>query len=299
MQINRLIEMVYILLDRKVITAKELSEHFEVSQRTVYRDIEALSAAGIPIYTTKGKGGGVGILDNFVLNKSILTEKEQMDILSSLQSLKVLAKQDVEPVLNKLAGIFGKGDANWIDVDFTRWSSNNDEKERFNIFKTAILNKRIVTFDYYSSKGEKNERIVEPLKLVFKGYAWYVYGYCRVKNDFRMFKVSRIKKLCITDKLFKRDIPKTTPSEPPDTNANMLSIVLKFSPRVAFRILDEFSEGNCVENPDGSFTVTTFFPGEEWVCGYILSFGDDVEVLEPVHIRDKLKDILKNCLKKY
>jgi len=100
--------MVYILLDKKTITAKELSYHFEVSQRTIYRDIDTLSAAGIPIYTNKGKGGGISLLDNFVLNKSMLSEKEQLEILSSLQSLKALNVQDVEPVLNKLAAVFGK-----------------------------------------------------------------------------------------------------------------------------------------------------------------------------------------------
>lgn len=114
-----------------------------------------------------------------------------------------------------------------------------------------------------------------------------------------MFKVSRIKELCITEILFKRDLPETMTAEPPEINANMLRIVLKFSPRVAFRVFDEFSQGYSVKNPDGSFTVTTFFPGEEWVYGYVLSFGDEVEVLEPGHIRERLKDILENCLKKY
>jgi len=177
MQINRLIEMVYILLSRKTVTAKELSEHFNVSQRTIYRDIDTLSSAGIPVYTNKGKGGGISLLENFVLNKSMLSEKEQMEIISSLHSLKAINVQDVEPILNKLSVIFGKTDTGWIDVDFSRWSSDDDEREKFSIFKTAILNKKMVSFSYYGSNREKTERTVEPLKLVFKGYAWYVYAF--------------------------------------------------------------------------------------------------------------------------
>jgi len=299
MQINRLIEMVYILLDKKTITAKELSDHFEVSQRTIYRDIDTLSAVGIPIYTNKGKGGGISLLDNFVLNKSILSEKEQVEILSSLQSLKALNVQDVEPVLNKLAAMFGKNNTSWIDVDFSRWGSNPDEREKFNIFKAAILNKTIVSFDYFGSNGKKSERTVEPLKLVFKGYAWYVYAFCHMKNDFRIFKVSRIKNLMIKDELFVRNAPESIFIKSNDVNTNMIGVVLKIHSRMAFRVFDEFGYGSVVENPDGSFIVAIELPDEEWLYGYILSFCGDAEVIEPKIIRDGIKNRLEECLKKY
>ncbi len=299
MQINRLIEMVYLLLNKKTITAKELSGHFEVSQRTIYRDIDALSAAGIPIYTNKGKGGGISLLDNFVLNKSILSEKEQVEILSSLQSLKALNVQDVEPVLNKLAAMFGKNNTGWIDVDFSRWGSNPDERERFNIFKTAILNKTIVSFDYYGSNGKKTERTVEPLKLMFKGYAWYVYAFCHLKNDFRIFKVSRIKNLMIKEESFVRNAPENIAIESKDVNSNLLRVVLKIHSRMAFRVFDEFGYGTIVENPDGSFMVSIELPDEEWLYGYILSFCGDAEVIEPKNIRNGMKNRLEECLNKY
>ena len=299
MQINRLIEMVYILLDKKTITAKELSDHFEVSQRTIYRDIDTLSAAGIPIYTNKGKGGGISLLDNFVLNKSILSEKEQVEILSSLQSLKALNAQDVEPVLNKLAAMFGKNNTGWIDVDFSRWGSNPDEREKFNIFKAAILNKTMVSFDYFGSNGKKSERTVEPLKLMFKGYAWYVYAFCNIKNDFRIFKVSRINNLEIKEELFVRNAPENIFMESNDINTNMIRVVLKIDSRMAFRVFDEFPYGSVVENPDGSFIVAIELPNEEWLYGYILSFCGDAEVIEPKSIRKGIKNRLEECLKKY
>jgi len=132
MQINRLFEIVYILLDKKTITAKELSKHFEVSVRTIYRDVEALSISGIPIYTNKGKGGGISLIEDFVLNKSVLSEKEQNEILMSLQSINAMKFLDVEPVLKRLSTIFNKESDNWIDVDFSQWGSDDSEKEKFN-----------------------------------------------------------------------------------------------------------------------------------------------------------------------
>ena len=299
MKINRLIEMVYLFLDKKTITAKELSDHFEVSQRTIYRDLDTLSAAGIPIYTNKGKGGGIRLLDNFVLNKSILSEKEQVEILSSLQSLMALNVQDVEPVLNKLAAIFGKSNAGWIDVDFSRWGSNPDERERFNMFKTAILNKKMVSFHYYGSNGKKTERTAEPLKLVFKGYAWYVYAFCYMKNDFRVFKVSRISNLMIKEKSFTRNAPEKIVMASKEVNINMVRVVLKIHSRMAFRVFDEFGYGSIAENLDGSFMVTIELPNEEWLYGYILSFGGDAEVIEHKKIRNGIKNRIEECLKKY
>src|SRR5690554_6769585 len=119
MQINRLFEIVYILLHKKTVRAGELAEHFEVSIRTIYRDIDALCAAGVPIYTSKGRGGGISLVDRYVLNKSIFSEGEQNEILMSLQSLNVMKVPDIQPVLNKLSGIFNKQSMNWIDVDFS------------------------------------------------------------------------------------------------------------------------------------------------------------------------------------
>lgn len=171
MQVNRLFEIIYILLDKKVVTAKELAERFEVSQRTIYRDIETLSTAGIPVYMSKGKGGGISILPEFVLNKAVLTEEEKLEILSSIKAVNAVSfdDSDIEKVLKKLNNILGENDTDWIEVDFSNWGNAEREKEIFNILKSAILSKRIVNFDYMSGKGENIKREVYPLKLYFKG----------------------------------------------------------------------------------------------------------------------------------
>ncbi|MDV3425857.1 MAG: YafY family transcriptional regulator [Bacillota bacterium] len=299
MQINRLFEIVYILLNKKAITAKELSEHFEVSVRTIYRDIDALSAAGIPIYTNKGKGGGIRLIDNFVLNKSMLSDKEQNEILMSLQSLKAMKISDIEPVLNKLSVLFNKQGMNWIDIDFSHWGSDNSQQEKFNLIKTAVIRRNIITFDYFSSYGEKTERTVEPIKLVFKGQSWYLYGFCRGKNDFRVFKITRIKKLCLLSQTFEKDIPKDIWSYFEPCNDRKVTLVLKIEEGMAYRVYDEFDEGCIQKNADGSFTVTCAFPEDEWVYGYILSYGNYAEVIEPEHIRKIVKRKFQEGLNKY
>lgn len=301
MQINRLFEIVYILFDKKTITARELAEHFEVSKRTIYRDIETLSMAGIPLYTNKGKGGGINILPEFILNKSLLSGSEQDEILSGLQSLSALNVPNVDPVLNKLATIFNKKNASWIDVDFSHWGSDNSEKEKFKLLKNAILEKNVIIFDYYSSYGEiSKQRFVEPMKLVFKGQSWYVYGYCKLKATYRMFKVTRIKNLVVSNEHFNRNLPKDILDTSDDSyKTKMITIVLKIHSKMAYRVFDEFGSENITKNVDGSFTVKSTIPESDWIYGYIMSYGEYAEVLEPIYIRETIVNKFKEGLKKY
>lgn len=298
MQINRLFEIVYILLDKKTITARALSEHFEVSKRTIYRDMEILSQAGIPIYTTKGKGGGISVLPEFVLNKSILSDSEQNEILSALQSLNALSGSPVDPVLNKMATLFKKDNANWIDVDFSNWGSDEKEREKFTVVKNGILDRTVVSFDYYSSYGEKSTRLIEPLKLLFKSQSWYLYGYCRLKCDYRIFKITWIRNISATDELFERTIPNDIWTED-EYIGEMLTLTLKFDSEMAYRLYDEFSSEDIEPNLDGRFTVRTVVPKSDWIYGYIMSFGEHVEVLEPQFVKNEIKNKYEKVLKKY
>ena len=149
MQINRFFEMIYILLDKKTVTAKELAERFEVSVRTIYRDIEILSQAGIPVYATRGKGGGISLLDNFVLDKSLISDSEQTEIISALGAMSVLPNIDNTTVKDKLASLFRKDDASWIGVDFSDWSKG--QKTVFDNLKEAVIKKRISEIEYINS----------------------------------------------------------------------------------------------------------------------------------------------------
>lgn len=298
MQVNRLFEIVYILLNRNYITAKELAEHFEVSVRTIYRDIDILCQSGIPIYTSKGKGGGIGLLDNFVLNKSVLSKQEQEEIISALQGLNATSYPDLSHVLSKMSNLFGTEQNNWIEVDFSDWSFS--QKEKFNLIKTAILQKKVLGFDYYSSYGEKTTRSAEPLQLWFKDKTWYLKAYCRRKSDIRIFKLNRIKDLNLTDETFNRNMDIKTQTIQYDLpQINTVEIKMEISGSQAYRVYDEFMEHQVMKNKDGSFLVTFSYPEDEWVYGYIMSFGSYGEVLEPEHIRKIIKDRLESALENY
>lgn len=299
MQINRLFEIVYSLLNNKTITAKELSKRFEVSVRTIYRDIETLSCAGIPVYMSRGKGGGISLLDNFVLNRSVLSDTEQTEILTALQTLNAINYPDVDTVISKLGALFNKENCNWIDVDFSNWG--NKDRGTFNLLKTAIVNRRVITFNYFSSYGEKTVRTVEPSQLWFKNKAWYLKGRCLSKQAFRTFKLTRMKNVLMTENSFEKELVfKELVNEPAqENNYKRVYLKLRFKPSVAYRVYDEFDENEIVKNPDGTFDVSISHPEDEWVYGYILSFGSFVEVIEPKHIQDIIIKRLEETLKQY
>ena len=163
MKINRLFEIIYILLDKDRVTAKDLAERFEVSTRTIYRDVEDLSATGIPIYMSKGKNGGISLLSDYVLNQTLLTEEEKINILSALQGLNALDQLAVEDTLSKLSAFFGEKNQGFYEIDFDDWA--NLIKDQFDKSKQAILSKNRLSFDYLSSLNEHSKRIVEPYRL--------------------------------------------------------------------------------------------------------------------------------------
>lgn len=297
MQINRLFEIVYILLDKKTVTSKELAERFEVSSRTIYRDIETLSSAGIPVYMSKGKGGGISLLPDFVLNKAVITNEEKEDILSSLKAVNAVNPNKTDTALNKLSSLFGESNTDWIEVDFSSWANAQNETETFNKIKSAILGKRRISFSYASAKGQQTAREVEPLKLCFKSGAWYLYGYCKSRCDFRFFKLRRIRELCISEQNFQRKFPNQIFSNENEFKEDYVKLKLKLSAEVAYRVYDEFD--NYEQQEDGSFIAEINYPKGEWIFYYITTFGHYCEVLEPEDVRNNVKAELQNTLKHY
>lgn len=298
MQITRLFQIIYILLDRKSITAKELSEKLEVSVRTIYRDIDALSMAGIPIYTTKGKGGGIGLLDNFILNKSLLSERDQKEILIGLQSLKATSYINTEETSSKLSRMFKKDNINWIEVDFSKWGDTKD-KLKFDILKKAILDSKVISFDYVNSYGERSKRKVEPLKLWFKNKNWYIQSFCLSREEFRTFKITRMLNIEEIDEYFKRELPNNIKiDEFKDNKENVIELKLLFDECIAYRVYDEFCENNIERSQEG-IIVSMKCSFDYWLYTYILSFGSHVKVLEPSFIKDKITYELKKILNLY
>lgn len=294
---NRLFEIIYILMQKKKVTAKELADKFEVSTRTIYRDIEILSRANIPVYATKGKEGGIGLLEGYVLNKCILSEEEQNQILFALQGMKKVRGKEEKNILEKLSTLFNKEINDWIKVDFSNWEKDNEQEERFDMIKTAILNKNLIKFTYYNSNGERSKRIVEPLQIWFKDKSWYLISYCRLKEDYRIFKITRIKEIEILQKHFERNLPKEKKEE--KYSLKNISLELEINKEMTYRVYDEFENREITKKEDGNFIVNVEYPENEWIYGYILSFGEYAKVLKPEYAKTIIKDKLQKTLKNY
>ena len=200
---SRLFQILYYLLGRGQATASELAEKFEVSTRTIYRDIDKLSSAGIPVYTTTGHGGGVQLVENFVLKQALLSKEDMQNILIGVQSLSAACLPEADAVIAKLQAIFQMQTSNWIEVDYSRWGCRAEkEKSSFELLKKAIQDRYQIQFQYYNSTGEFSERRCHPLKLIYKDKAWYLSAFCLKRKDIRLFRISRMRKLELTGQHF-------------------------------------------------------------------------------------------------
>ena len=296
MKESRLFKIIYFILEKGRVTAPELAEKFEVSVRTIYRDVDVISSAGIPIYVTTGRSGGIQILDNYVLDKAFFSDKEKHDILSALQSFSVIDNTYERELLTKLSALFNTQPENWVEVDFSRWGSKTQDNAKFEQLKNAAINHKVVTIVYVSSYSKKTKRNIHPLKLYYKSKEWYVKAYCAEKKDFRLFKINRIIDCEILDEDF---IPVQFP-ELQDTEQNGYNkIVLRFPKEMAYRVYDEFTEDEITEQENGDFIAAAYMPEDTWLIGYLLSYGVYVEVIEPAYLRKVLSDEAKKIYEKY
>lgn len=292
---NRLFKIVYFILEKGRVTAPELAEKFEVSVRTIYRDIDVISSAGIPIYATTGRNGGIQILDNYVLDKAFFSDKEKQDILSALQSISVIDNTNESELLTKLSALFNIRSENWVEVDFGRWGSKTQDNVKFELLKKATITHKVVTIVYVSSYCKKTTRKIHPLKLFYKSKEWYVKGYCTDKKDFRLFKINRIINCELLDEDF---IPVEFPDLKDTEQNNYNKIVLRFPKEMAYRVYDEFKDDELTEQRNGDLIAATYMPVDTWLIGYLLSFGVYVEVIEPAYLRESLYTEVKKIYEK-
>lgn len=300
MNLNRLFEILYILIKKKHVTAEALAERFEVSVRTIYRDIDKLSYAGIPLYTSQGRGGGIFIDEKYVLSQSLLTQEEQSQILMALRSFSSAENENKDSLILKLSSLFQNDAIPWIEVDFSRWGHNPTDSPRFEFIKNSISNKLILSMVYINSSSEKKHRLFCPQKLIFKGQAWYVSGYCLYRKAYRFFKLSRIVSLHSNNQCF---LPDELPPPPAETKKikkpDIIHLSLRFSPSVGAYVFDSF-DANSVEILDnGGFLVNVDWPHDHWIYGFLLSFGSSVEVISPKNVRLQLKKEAKKIKKIY
>lgn len=308
--INRLVSIIYILLNKGTVTAGELAERFEVSVRTIYRDIENLSMAGIPVYARKGKGGGISLTENFVLDRMVISEAEQQRILAALASLRETGAWEEEEILQKLGTFFRTDIPDWVAIDFSDWSGRRTEL--FEQFRQAILEHRVLAFDYYGQYGEMTRRTVEPIQLLFKEYTWYLRAYCRKREAMRLFKIRRMKRVEILEETFAAEhilkVDEKDCGEASDTAAKEQraraaikpeKIVFSIDKKEAYRIYDRFEEEEITVLPDGDFLISMDCPLDDWVYGFILSFGPSAKVISPEYAREKIAEKIQEMQKNY
>ncbi|MBR6476447.1 MAG: YafY family transcriptional regulator [Lachnospiraceae bacterium] len=300
MKIDRLIGILSILLQKEMTTAPELAEHFEVSRRTINRDIEALCQAGIPIKTSQGAGGGIGIMSGYRMDRTLLTSRDMQMILAGLRSLDSVSGsgyygQLMEKIQAGSSEFISGRDS--ILIDLSSWYKTT-LAPKISTIQDAIENRHLLTFDYFAPSGE-TKRTIEPYYILFKWTSWYVYGWCLTRKDYRLFKLNRMDNVLMSDKGFEcRNVPF------PDMSTELMyprNIKVKalFDPDTKWRLVEEFGKDCYSETKDGKILFTADYADMDNLVSWMLTFGDKVEVLEPQEVRERLGAIAENMSKKY
>ena len=290
MQESRLFKIIYYLMENGKSTAPELAEKLEVSIRTIYRDIDIISSVGVPIYVTTGRNGGIQIDDSFVLDRLILSDKEKEDIITALKSVSIVDDHNSD-TLSKLSAIFNTKNEDWLEVDFSRWGNKAQDNTMFQKLKEAIISRKMLCIVYANTRGEVIERVICPLKMVYKAKNWYIKSFCMNKSNFRIFKLTRIIQARDMEKNFD---PMEFPQEKKEMKVNYEDVILRFPQRLVYRIYDEFEVDEIHQDDNGDFIICAPMPIDEWLIGYLLSFGSKVCIIEPKY----LKKIVYNEAKK-
>lgn len=289
MSTNRLFGMVYYLLNHQKTTTAALAAHFEVSTRTICRDINTLSSVGIPIYTETGRSGGVYLLSHFILDKVFLSKEEQNNMLTLLKGTRQINPQMSDQSFDKLSALFDKSFDDWLEIDFTAWYQNNRHDEKFTRLKNSILNKTQIKFSYASKNGLQ-ERCCCPYKLIFKSQAWYLQAFDLDKDDFRNFKINRMSSVEVLHQNFQSILPPEKFEQ--NLSRKMMPVKLVFTKEVFYRVYDEFDHNDILEIDANTVNVQTQLPDEEWLVQYLLSFGRYFKVLEPTSIKQHMQSEL-------
>ncbi|MCI8529603.1 MAG: YafY family transcriptional regulator [Lachnospiraceae bacterium] len=298
MKIDRLVSIIMILLDKKRMGAQELANMFEVSPRTIYRDIDAINIAGIPIRSISGVGGGFEIMPEYKIDKNVFSTADLSAILMGLSSFSNVVRGD--ELVNALAKVksFIPAEkakdieiaANQICIDLSPWMGNINIQPYLEMIKTALQDHKLLCFKYTAHRGNKTVRTVEPYQLVLKSSHWYFYGYCYTRNDYRLFRLSRMSDLQMRQETF---IPRDYQKPILDFEEIWVSMQTEIKIRIHKSVLDRVLEFCTYDHfePDGDEHYIVNFPfiENEYYYDILLSFGDKCECLEPSHIRTKMK----------
>lgn len=300
MKIDRQIGILSILLQKDTVTAPYLAEQFEVSRRTINRDIEDLCKAGIPIVTRQGVNGGISIMENYKIDKMLFTNAEIQDILAGLRSLdSVNGTNRYGKLMEKLSAgssDFMVGNQSVL-IDLSSWYKDS-LAVRIELIRTAIDRRRELEFIYYAPNGE-SVRCIEPYYLIFRWSSWYVWGWCKKRKDFRLFKLRRMDKLRLLEQTFaKRQVPMPDLSDE-RVFPGGIQVKALFEPECKWRLIEEFGSGSFRELEDGRLLFQADYTNRENLITWLMTFRDKAELLEPEEIRAEIRNNIESMRKKY
>lgn len=300
MRIDRLIGILSILLQKETVTAPKLAEHFEVTRRTINRDIEDLCKAGIPIVTKQGKGGGISIMDGYKIDHTLLTSVEMQDILAGLRSLdSINGTNRYVQLMEKLSvgsSDFMTGNQSVL-IDLSSWYKNA-LASKIEKIRNAIDHKMELDFTYFSPKGESNRQI-EPYYLIFQWSSWYVWGWCKMRKDFRLFKLNRMEELNFSGQTFEgRKCPLPDLSDK-KVFPGGIEVKALFKSDYKWRLVEEYGPGCYTEQEDGRLLFQSNYTNKDYLIDWLFSFRDGVELIEPKEIRTEMEAIIEKMRKIY
>lgn len=298
MKLYRLIGILSILLQQDKITANQLADKFEVSVRTILRDIDDISKAGIPIVTSQGQGGGISIMDGYKIDRTLLSSVEMTEIFAGLKSLdSVSGTNRYRQLMDKLDVSNSVSDGSGVIIDLSAWDKNA-VSPKLELIKAAVEQRNKITFLYYSPERTE-QREIEPYRLIFQWSSWYVWGFCTKRQDYRMFKLTRMTELKCSDESFvQRDIPEYSCDKLRHTKGE-ISAVVKFDKSVKWRIVDEFGAESLAEDEQGSLILTFTWLNKNSFYSYILGFREYAEIITPPEYREEFKRLLEAIKEKY
>jgi predicted DNA-binding transcriptional regulator YafY len=307
-KIDRLIAIIMLLMERKVIGAAELAEMFEVSLRTIYRDIEAIGRAGVPITSSTGPGGGIGIMDSYKMEKRLFSASDVTALLIGLGHMQnSLPSDKLVSTLAKIRGMIPDEEykrlevkANQIKIDMSPWHEKSILPQILETIRFALDNKQVICFRYCTRENTESNREVEPYRLLLKGMNWYLQGYCRLRQDYRTFKLLRMRDISLLNETFQLHGIPLDQLDRFDFGNNPIDVVTL---RVDETILDQMAAHFGYESikPDGMghYTVTAHLPVEEDTACFLIRFSNHCTCLGPTKMREMIKDLLEQTLKQY
>ncbi len=295
------------LLNRRRVTAPELADHFEVSVRTIYRDVETLNGAGIPVISTQGHAGGLTIPDNYKLSRQLLTFEDMLSLLTALKGInRTLKNDDIERVIDKITALIPeekeplyRTHADSFVIDISPWGMVDNQRDKVRTVHEAVSRSLVLDLAYTRSDGHESRRLVEPHTLLYKSFTWYILAWCRSREDFRLFRLSRMRDVhSVREHFVRREMP------PLDdffeqNNRPSVELVLKLDPSLRMKVEEHVAPAQLREEVDGSLVATLTMPEDDWILPFLLSLGENAEVLSPARWREAVRKTCRAIEKMY